>query len=302
MPTVQTYLGFIKAYFNCLGFQALFKSKTVYICSFIPIFFHVSLILVLFTIVWLFRHDILFSNDSAGIFADYVTFSSLIGYYLLVLFEIILKYRRILQIQIKIIEIRRFLSDNSKYCEFLWWFFRRSLLQITLWLISEVGYYFGNSSNCQIQINLLFFLYPMAMKQFRELHFIFYCSYCELLIDCLIAKIEKNDLKNINEPFWKIKELVEIVNRTFEWSLLATAVQSQVQLIFEIYWIVFGIVNESKLNPWPLIFCCLPKLGLVLSIVMSCQNCQDREKDFGALIQKFDLRGQKLIAAEVQTL
>lgn len=224
----------------------------------------------------------------------------MMSYNLLVFWETLYKFKNMHRIEQKIKEIEIYLNPKSVYPQFKNWYRRKVILLVLLWLIGEAIYCYNNWNYPHLVTACFYFLYPYGMKSFRELQIMFYCNFCERLLQVLAEDVAKGKkLQNIQRSYLLIKELIKLVNRTFEWSLLGSIVQTEVQFLSEFYWIAFGLMNVTRADPWGFIICLVPKILFALSLWTSCTGCQAKEVEILAQLQKVEIRNRKKIGAMV---
>lgn len=280
MSSNKVELKFVNLFFYIFGIGGFTRGS--WLCSYFPTFVHMFLMLLMFLNNLKKQLQLFGYIDTTGSLPDLVCFVALFLYFVALFCEILLNHKTYCRIQAEITKLEGIFDVKKAYTELASWSFKRIAFQITLWLSSEAIYAMSNQYSSIVVNNCLEYLYPFGLKYLREMQFIFYTTYCERMFGTLIQEAKTGaPIYRVEEGFQTTKKICQRVNSNFEWSLFAGIIQSQFQLMTEIYWIGYGFVNESKakFTTWPLILCYIPKLTILFYLWLSCSKCCSREKD-----------------------
>lgn len=273
MLSFSTFFKEINFFFYIFGYQPHnLAPKNIF--SFLPTLVHAFSLSLQFSYIWTHPQEFLSLSDKAGEISDYFWFMSMFLYFIPTFLESFVKVKQFQTIHKCITDIEGSMNLEQAYLEYRKWFWKKFTFQIFFWLFFESIIVVANRDNSRIMASSLMFLYPLGMKYFKELQFVFYCSFCEKLFTTLASMNGTDDLLKVENSFRKIKTLSLQVNRTVEWSLLSEVFMWQIQIMTEIYWIGYGYQNASDSYTIPVVFALIPKVLGFVSLWVCSVKCQ----------------------------
>lgn len=311
-----------RSIFHIFGLGSLNASKKIRLTFYTFYLTQCIIILSLLNTIWIGRTSIFSNFDDWTHSSDNLQYFSIIIMDGAVLIESLRGQKRLLQVNALISDIELTMTKAQMDIGKVYEAFQRDALKkfvvfMLIFTLTESSYYFSNFNNSALTKLILLNFYLFLFKHMREFQFIFYIDLvnCHLkMIQTEVRSLMPSPCKTSHtlfvstteefrkhfhlsfETYLKARKLLLKTIKSFHWSTMVIIFQNVIQLLMEIYWISFGIVNapsKDKLKNfemWPLIPCLLPKILLPWYMWKTCERCYKLENEIFHVLHSINLR------------